>query len=359
MFLSKTLSDKYTILEILFFPTYYVVFSLLSSIEYNFLENRDFNLFWAGTPEQVFYGLKAILPAVIFYKIIIQRFLFKKLYFQFLIGIVVYLILLNAYNLYGYLLVSEISWFPDTMRNTALRWYNSDITLRFSIIYMFREFLVLTALAYFIRSARQETKIAQLHNQQMAAELNYLKTQIQPHFFFNTLNNIYALALQKSEKAAPLVAKHAEIMRYILSVENSSVLLKDEIEFLENFVEVESVRYSDKINIQFEHQGISSTHTIAPLLLLPFVENTFKHGVGEETGAGFVSIIISQIEDELSVEISNSKSINISAANRGGFGLSNVKKRLELLYPSQYNLLITDDKEVFTMVLTLNLQVND
>lgn len=352
--------DKYSRLEILFFVTYYIGFSILSSVEYSLLERKDVSLSFKDFPSQLFNGLKAILPAVFFYKVIIQRFLFNRRYLWFCLGLLLYLVCLNFYNLYGYLLVWKVQFFPDVMRENAARWYNNDAFMRFSIIYMFREFLVLTALAYFIRSGRQEVKLKELQTQQMATELNYLKTQIQPHFFFNTLNNIYSLTLQKSDKAAPLVSKHAEIMRYILNSNNSSFVgLQKEIEFIENYIQVESIRYSDKIDIQLEVQGVDHKLKIAPLLLLPFVENAFKHGIGEETEQGFILIVVSQVANELSVEVKNSKSNTVVSSAAGGFGLMNVRKRLALLYTDKYSLEVIDDENVHTVYLTVKLTQHD
>ncbi len=351
-------NDKYNRLEVFFFLTYYVGFSILSSMEFSLLERKDVTLSFKDLPSQIFDGLKAILPAIFFYKIIIQKFLFNKRYVWFFLGLVLYLVFLNFYKLYGYLLVSKMSFFPDVMRENAARWYSNNAVLRFSIIYMFREFLVLTSLAYFIRSARQEKKIIEMNAQQTAAELNYLKTQIQPHFFFNTLNNIYSLTLQKSEKAPPLVAKHADIMRYILNSNNVSfVNLEKEIEFLENYIQVESIRYSEKIDIQLEVQVMSNKYKIAPLLLLPFVENAFKHGIGEEMEEGFVLVVISLMDNELSIEVKNSKCE--TKLTDGGFGLANARKRLELLYAGNYTLDITDEEFVYTVYLALKLNRDD
>ena len=163
------------------------------------------------------------------------------------------------------------------------------------------------------------------------------------------------MALRQSEGTAPLIAKLAEMMRYILyQADETMVPLVNEIAFVENYVEVERVRYRDEITINLETQGIHQNFEIAPLLLLPFIENAFKHGVQEEQNEGFVSVLILTTETELIMEVSNS--IALKKSTNGGIGLDNVKKRLELIYPKSYALTIGDDGKVFkvNLMLTIN-----
>lgn len=356
MSLKRFLSDKYNLLEVIFFITYYLLFSVLSRLEYNFIENRPLSLAFKDFPEVFLYGIKAMLSGLFFYKFLIQRYLLQKKYILFVLSLPIFLIFLNLYTLYSYLLISKLSFLPEQMTLNAAKWYNSKALLHFSIIYMIREFLVFTALAYFIQAAKQDRHIAHLGKLQLIAERDYLKTQIQPHFFFNTLNNIYALTLQQSAKAAPLVAKHADIMRYMLYVATApTVTLQKEAAFLRNYIEVEAVRYSEQITIDFAVQGIQQTALIATLLLLPFVENTFKHGIREELNEGFVVVVLSQIGDELSLEVSNSKSVHNLTNEAPGIGLKNVKKRLDLLYPNRHSLVINDEPTTYTIFLTLKL----
>jgi len=356
MSLKRFLNDKYNRLEVIFFITYYLLFSILSGLEYNFIENRPLSLAFKNFPEIFIYGIKSMLSGLFFYKFIIQRYLLQKKYLLFVVSLPIFLFFLNLYTLYGYLLVSKVSFLPEQMTLNAAKWYNSKALLHFSVIYMIREFLVFTALAYFIQTAKQDRHIAHLGKLQLIAERDYLKTQIQPHFFFNTLNNIYALTLQQSDKAAPLVAKHADIMRYMLYVATAPmVTLQKETDFLRNYIEVESVRYSEHITIDFRAQGIQQAALIAPLLLLPFVENTFKHGIREELNEGFVLVVLSQMGDELSLEVSNSKSVHNLSNGASGIGLKNVKKRLDLLYPDRYTLVINDEPNTYTVCLTLKL----
>ena len=351
------LQDRYTRIEIVFFITYYILFSVFSGLEFDLLEKKDISRSLQEIPERLLYAVIAMLPGIVFYKLIIQRYLFNKKYLFFLVALMFYLFLINSYLHYGYWLISKLSFLPDSITANAARWYKSKSPLHFSIIYMLREFLVLTALAYFIRAAKQEKKIAELSNRQLHSELSLLKAQVHPHFFFNTLNNIYSLILQRSDKAAPLVEKYAGIMRHLLY--NSSigmVSLKSEIVFLKQYTEVEAVRYPISISISFEQQGISPGAMIEPGLFLPVIENVFKHGISQETGDGFLFILFSQAEHELSVEVSNSIPVEKVVSTACGIGLQNVKKRLELLYPEMHTLIIRNEDFTYSFSLTLQLK---
>ncbi len=357
MRLKTYFQDRHSRLEILFFITYYVLFSILSSLEFNLVEKKDISGSINDLPERLLYGVKALLPGIVFYKLLIQRYLFNRRYLVFLMGSILYLFLLNAYIHYGHWLFAKLSFLPNSITANAERWYNSKSPLHFSIIYMLREFLVLTALAYFIRASKQEKKIVELSNHQLQSELSLLKAQVQPHFFFNTLNNIYSLSIQRSDKAAPLIEKYAAIMRHLLY--NSSagiVFLKNEIAFLQQYTEVEAVRYPASITITFEQQGITDNAMIEPGLLLPVIENAFKHGISPETGDGFVFILFSQVDRELSVEVTNSRPVKRVNSGKQGIGLENVKKRIELLYPGKYELIIKNEERTYSFSLTLQLK---
>jgi LytS/YehU family sensor histidine kinase len=243
-----------------------------------------------------------------------------------------------------------------TRKNAKYNWEHYHFP-RQSFHLTFLNLLSITGFAYFLNRWKEEKIMRELKEQHLQMELNFLKVQIQPHFFFNTLSNIYALTIQKSDKAAPLIAKHAETMRYVLYESlRTQVELKKEINFLKNYVDVESMHYSGKINITFEAQGVSESALIEPMLLLPFVENTFKHGIREETTKGYVHIIISLVEDDLFVEIKNSKPQNIHGEKINGIGLLNASKRLQMLYPDKHKIEIQESDYSYELRLSLILK---
>ena len=192
-------------------------------------------------------------------------------------------------------------------------------------------------------------------------ELKYLKSQINPHFLFNSLNSIYALSLQKSDFTPDLILKLSDILRYLLyEGSEKKVSLTQEIKYLRSYLELEKVRHGDRMDLQIEIQGETDSYEIAPMLLIPFVENSFKHGLGKDRSNGFVKVLIVTHEDDLHFEIVNSKpstgsEISQQAGYQGGIGLINVKKRLNLLYPKQHALELISTETEFKVSLDIKL----
>jgi two-component system LytT family sensor kinase len=341
---------KYLRIEILFFVIFYYLFPVLTDIEYSFNEMHHAALFTKNIPFDLVYGTFSIPGALVFY-FIVRKFMFSKRLPLFFLLVALYLVGYHYYKSGVYYLVGHSGWFPDDLEKSALRWYKSD-SIHFSVIYMFREFLCIGALAYFIRSAKQDTQMRELKEQQLLTELNYLKAQLHPHFFFNTMNNIYALALKRSEATAPLVAKLADMMRYILyEADLIKVPLSREVQFLTDYIDAEKIRHHNSNQISFDVQGITA-HAIQPLLLLPFIENAFKHGLHEETGNGFVNIVLCMTDAELILQVTNSKPA-VNSAGLKGIGLQNAVKRLNLLYPGKYVLDIKEDEHQYNLNLSL------
>lgn len=198
----------------------------------------------------------------------------------------------------------------------------------------------------------------QRHHAALQAELNLLKAQIHPHFLFNTLNNLYALTLNNSPKSPEIVMGLSEILRYMLYECNvESVSLKKDIEMLENFILLEKMRYEERLDFNFTKEGELERYKIAPLLLLPLVENAFKHGAGEKLGQAWINIEL-EIKDEiLTFKINNSKpeKVRPPMEKNGNIGLENVKKRLELIYPDEHQLKIFDQEDMFAVILKIDL----
>lgn len=344
--------DKYTKIEVIFFLVYFYFFRLLTDLEYNLYERKHFGVSSRTIEDTLVLGTTSLIAFLVFYKVLIYCLEKNKLK-SFLLFVLLFLFCYHFYQKATYLLISNLDFLSEKLRNETLKWFNSK-TLSYTLSYMIRELLAISALAYFIHSAKQAEQMKMLKEQQLISELTYLKAQLQPHFFFNTLNNIYSLALIQSAATAPLVAKLAEMMRYILyKADEKLVPLRDEIAFIQNYVEVERIRYRSAIKINFETQGIDEESKISPLLLLPFVENSFKHGIQEEEKDGFVTIIICKTQNELTLEVKNSIAKNEESV--GGIGLSNVRKRLEILYPEKHELTIENNGKIYQVSLTLEM----
>ena len=204
---------------------------------------------------------------------------------------------------------------------------------------------------------RRERK--ELQRQQLKSELKFLKTQINPHFFFNTLNSLYALTLKKSDKAPEIVLKLSEMMRYMLYDSNERLIpLSQEIKYLKNYLELEKLRHGENFNMNIQINGDPDGHQIAPLLFMPFLENSFKHGIDGELKSGFVDITLDINENNLDLRVVNSKPqmaikpIPLEGKS-GGIGLTNVRRRLNLLYPKKYNFNIGTTESEYQINLIL------
>lgn len=201
----------------------------------------------------------------------------------------------------------------------------------------------------------------ELETQNMQSELKFLKSQINPHFLFNTLNSLYALTLKKSDLAPEIVLKLSEMMRYMLYECNEKrVLLSKEVNYLQNYIDLERIRQGKNIQIALQIEGNLEDLSIAPLIFIPFLENSFKHGLSSTIrGEGYVRIQLQVKERHLRFHIENSKphKIPMRDPNRpsGGIGLVNVHRRLNLLYPERYQLKIDDTPHVYSVELLLEL----
>ena len=186
------------------------------------------------------------------------------------------------------------------------------------------------------------------------AELALLKNQINPHFFFNTLNNLYGLVVEKSEKAPELVLKLSDMMRYTnYEGKEDLVLVKDEISYLENYIELHKIRYQKKVEILFTHE-VQEGLKVAPLLFINLLENAFKHGVEKIRENAFIHLRMRSKGRQLFFSIENSFEGMASNHNKG-IGLENLKKRLDYLYPSKHQLTVDEKESIFKVQLNLEI----
>jgi len=216
--------------------------------------------------------------------------------------------------------------------------------------------IILIAIKYY----RDQKDIVALKEQKKTTELNALKNQLNPHFLFNTLNNLYALALKKSDKTPEVIAKLSEILDYILyQCKDPYVSITKEIELLENYIALEKVRYGNRVEVIFE-KNIQNNVNIAPLILLTFVENAFKHGVSQELSTGMIELYISSTEKEIVFKLKNSKpktSFETIASDKKSIGMLNTEKQLDLLYPNSYQLEVNNS--AFEYILALKLRLHE
>jgi len=205
---------------------------------------------------------------------------------------------------------------------------------------------------------KKHTDYLNAEKEKANAELQLLKAQIHPHFLFNTLNNIYSFSMKGSEKTTPMIAKLSSLLSYMLyECKTNEVLLEKEIEVMKNYIDLEKERYGNKLEVSLNIEGTIQGHYIAPLLLLPFIENAFKHGTSEQLEKPWLSIDISVKQNTLRAKILNSKNEH-STETKQGIGIENVKKRLSYLYPGQHTLDLSDEGNFFVVSMMLDLKAD-
>jgi len=220
-------------------------------------------------------------------------------------------------------------------------------------------FIIITSSAFRLIQDKLETdkKMKERENENLKTELAFLRSQVSPHFMFNVLNNMVALARKKSDALEPSLIKLASLLRYMLyETDEEKVLVEKEVDYLQSYIDLQRQRFGKNVDIQTKFNPIDSGYTIEPMLLIPFVENAFKHGTGLITNA--------RIEIDLSV---SKGTLNFSVRNRyenvdqqqkdktSGIGLTNVRRRLNLLYERNYSLAVLEKDGWFTVSLQLNL----
>jgi hypothetical protein len=202
----------------------------------------------------------------------------------------------------------------------------------------------------------KQREFLQAQQEKMRAELQLLKAQVHPHFLFNTLNNIYSFSLDRSPKTPGLILKLSSLLSYMLyDCKAEEVRLEKEVEIMKNYIDLEKERYGDKIEISWNAEGDIRDNFISPLLMLPFLENAFKHGVSETRNHPFVDIHLSVSKRQLKFVVRNSTDGSQDQGNvKENIGLSNLRRQLELLY-TDYELSVEQAESVFNAILKINL----
>ena len=225
--------------------------------------------------------------------------------------------------------------------------YPTSISVLVLLYYLF---LILLGVYWFIK---QIISLIKLKNEKAKTELLHLKSQVNPHFFFNTLNNLYGLVERDPKKAQGLILKLSDLMRYsIYEGEKEMVTLKDEVDYLKNYVELHKMRYHKDVEVVFNCQ-IEENIKVMPLLFIILLENAFKHGVENLRKNAFVHINIVTFEDKIQFDIENNFD-NSEIVEESGIGLKNLKRRLELVYPNAHKLSFSTVENVYKVQLTLN-----
>ena len=310
-----------------------------------------------GTEDGIWNTFSTELLNISFYAVLvytniyylIPKFLAKNKFLQYFIALGIFILMLTPLKMMAlYLKFSG----DEIMQNNLMK--------QQILIFLSNFFVGGISTIYSIINdwAKQVREKQELENQTMVSELKFLRSQINPHFLFNTLNNLYALTLKKSDKAPEIVLKLSEMMRYMLyECNESKVLISKEINYIRNYLDLERIRHRKKVEINFELNGTVNQQKIAPLLLITFIENCFKHGIKNSITTGYVNLNIRLDGNDLFFIVENSKPSglpNMEHKRAGGIGLVNVKRRLELLYPKAHDLKIEDSPNSYKVTLHIN-----
>lgn len=308
------------------------------------------------------YSFKIFAQAIAAYGLIywiIPNLLNKKKHLLFTLSSISWLYLVFAFLMslkYYYLEPKFPGFFDD--------WLGHKMTVperltSFKLI--FREFSFITypiIILGFISFNRKQQRLLKLEEEKKSMELKVLKNQLNPHFLFNTLNNLYALTLKKDDKAPEIIAKLSEILDFVLYRCNEDfVPIEKEITLIENYIALEKLRYNEnRLNISFT-KDIQENNKISPLIILTFIENAFKHGVINETEKAVICMNLQTKKQQIIFSIENTKPQNETArrSDKSQIGLENVRKQLDLLYPKKHQLEIDETQTKFTVKLCLNL----
>ena len=314
---------------------------------------NDINFFYFISRGTMIFALLAF-PVYTNILYLIPKYLRTKKYWRYIFGVLIVSVIFAFLKVYLKLVVINDPIDEDM-------WEEISTALFLPLIYIFT-----TSFLKFFREWLNYQDIAlklkETENEKLEAELKVLKAQLNPHFMFNTLNNIYSLSLDKSNLTPGIVLKLSEILSYTLyECKEDKVLVKDEIGFINNYLELEKIRIGEKADIEFVNTGVYDHLKIAPLLFMPFIENAFKHGINQRPANPYIKIYLEFSGDKkmrFCIENNTNPNFIQEENNTNGIGLENAKKRLNLIYPNSHKLTINDSDNEFKVELELDLKEN-
>ena len=314
---------------------------------------------WGSYFDNYWYSLKSNLVefpihiVIVYINVyyLIPKFILRKKYKHYILSLVVLLILVYLIRTgLNYLLVTKDIW-PEATDPVKFMELNHIIAVILGELYVIG---FVTAIKLVVDWSIEKQKNEDLAKLQMSTELKYLRTQIKPHFFFNTLNNLYALTLSKSNKAPQLVIKLSDMMQYILyEVKSSNVNLLKEINHINNYIDIECLRFNDRIDLEMDITGDIEHVLVPPLLFLSFVENCFKHGMNETDNLKIkISFNIAN-KDTLEFTLINSFNPTTPHDLSKGIGNKNAQRRLNLLFSNRYLLESKIENKTYKLFLKI------
>jgi len=292
-------------------------------------------------------GFMVVVYTLLYF--LIPRFLVKKKYFIFILGFMGLIVFAILYTEVFQLNFHSTSKFPGF----DYRWGRN--ILPFTHVAGIATAIKFIKYAYF-----QEDRAVKARQQKTIAELELLKAQIHPHFLFNTLNNLFAHTIRNSTDSPQIVSRLSNLLRFMIYESRQDFIpLTEEIDLLNNYIDLEKLRYGQELDISVIFSGELENKLIRPLLLLPLIENSFKHGMSQQLERKWIRLILQVEQNTLYFKLANSKDPKqVKTEVRGksnGIGLENVRRRLELLYPGEYKMEVLDQDDVFLVSIELEI----
>ena len=333
--------------------SYHFIFWVLIWLFYNFFFSYNSNHINFSVALSTYLIPVTAIATYTMVEKLIPKYLIEKKYMQF--GIFSFIsILFSTFCILIFLIVS-VSFIPD-FKAINLPPLGKNYVFIILLIYLVVALVSFSSLwkrnsLITITNAELQKELTEIKYKAKEQELIFLKNQIHPHFLFNSLNTIYGLALKKSEKTPNVILKLSSLLDYVLYQSNKQeVLLKNELKHIEDYINLEKTRFNETLKVIYTKSILNDEVMVAPMMLLPFVENAFKHG-SMKNNSLMVFLDITVSNTELNFHIKNTFDHKIS---KKGIGLRNIKDRLELLYPNNYSLQIDTNSDLFEVKLSIN-----
>lgn len=338
--------NKRVVVHVLFWALFVLIGSFLFSYQQNFPYSFFLLNFLVHLPVFLLFTY-----GVLYY--LVPKLLLARKYAVFLLLLLLALcgaaflrILVSRYVYYA-LFIPEFLWPKE--------WFSLSVFF-INLIWILGPAVVFAMFKYYKNWINTQSLAQEAERKQLYAELQILKAQLNPHFLFNTFNNLYLLALQKSDKTPVVISKMSDLFHYILYECNAiEVPVSKEIKLIDDYIQLEGLRYAERLSVVFEKEIDNSDCLVPPMLLYTFVENCFKHGCSDDPGNPWIRLSLSVKENRFEFIASNSVPGTQNQADNcaSGVGLANIRRRLELIYPKNHSLEIWKDDGVFNVMLII------
>jgi sensor histidine kinase YesM len=350
----KKIKEGFKQSRLSFHITFWLVVLLFFMVRDDFEENHTMV---ASLVYKICIMIPQILASYSLAYVLVPKFIYTKRYVSFTVLIIFSVYIFSALSRVLVVHVAEplVRVPPFTQESIAEIFLDAKFLIAHYFPSIYIAALIFLAVRFIVDISKVKQQNLLLEKEKVGAELKMLKTQLHPHFLFNTLNNIYMLSLDNSPKTPESISKLSEILDYVLYRCNTKfVSVTNEISFLENYIALEKLRYDDRLQVTF-NTSLEKDIEIAPLILLPLVENAFKHGAGEDSGSPKIDISIRYQNTIFTFVVANSIVNFAQEGVKESIGLNNIKQQLDLIYPNGYVLNIDEKEDVF--IVTLEIEI--